>query len=313
MERLGKDSAEEVKVLFDKFPVSYYGFKLFSEKFGNPLVWPRKKIAKLKSNLWMSKTDQKSFDRVKKLISVGWYYQAALELNQIFAPPTAENKVIMASWYSKAMSFPTAIKLLGEANDMDSKFRAPEYLDLVYPFLFRNVIEAEAKKNSLSPYLLVGLIRQESAFLLKAISTSQAQGLMQMIPATAQEIAQDLRVKNFNSADIFDPKVNIQFGTHYIAKMIRTYGNNIPLGLAAYNAGPMRLRKYLTSRNDTKDLNKLSTTDFNSDLWIEELPWMETNIYVKSILRNAITYQILDGSKTEVQNPFWVPFIFQKK
>jgi soluble lytic murein transglycosylase len=312
MERLGKDTSEETKILFEKFPNSYYGFKLFSEKFGNPLIWPRRKISPLKTKLWMTESDQKSFNRAKKLITVGWYYQASLELNQIFLPPTAENKVIMASWYSKAMSFPSAIKLLGEATDLDIKFRAPEYLDFIYPFAFRNAIESEAKKNGLNPYLIAGLIRQESAFLMKAVSTSQAQGLMQMIPPTALEVAQELKVKNFNAATIFEPKMNIQFGTHYIAKMIRNYENNIPLGLAAYNAGPVRLKKYLVSRNDTRDLSRLSTNDFNSELWIEELPWFETNIYVKSILRNAITYQILETGKTEVQNPLWTPFIFLK-
>jgi soluble lytic murein transglycosylase-like protein len=92
----------------------------------------------------------------------------------------------------------------------------------------------------------------------------------------------------------------------------KQFANNISIGLAAYNAGPQRLKKFFEGRPEVLKQELLSQQDPWSDLWIEELPWLETNLYVKSILRNAIIYQVLDKKEVEVTKPVWLTLINSK-
>ncbi len=87
--------------------------------------------------------------------------------------------------------------------------------------------------------------------------------------------------------------------------MIKQFNGNVSVGLAAYNAGPQRLKKFFEYRPEVENPDLLSQSDPWSDFWIEELPWLETNLYVKSILRNRIIYQLLDQGSFELPDPVW--------
>lgn len=97
------------------------------------------------------------------------------------------------------------------------------------PSSFDRYIWAAGSRYNIDPYLIKAVIRTESDFDSRAVSKKGAQGLMQLMPATANE----LRVH-----DPFDPADNINGGTKYLRKMLDTFGNNLVLSLAAYNAGP---------------------------------------------------------------------------
>ena len=74
---------------------------------------------------------------------------------------------------------------------------------------------------------------------------------MQLLPATAQELVHDFKIKDFQVPEsLYDPDLNIKLGSNYLARMIKNFGGNMPLALAAYNAGPTRLRRWLAARKD---------------------------------------------------------------
>jgi len=125
------------------------------------------------------------------------------------------------------------------------------------------------------------IIRQESAFDSDAYSTSLAQGLMQVIPATARGIASDLNMEDYVLGDGFKPPINIEMGAYYISKQVSRWGN-VRLGLVAYHGGPGNLGNW-QSRYESDDL----------DLFLEKIPAGSTRNYVKAVYRNYLVYEEL--------------------
>jgi soluble lytic murein transglycosylase len=129
---------------------------------------------------------------------------------------------------------------------------------------------------------------------------------MQMIPPTAREIADDLKMGKINLPDdLFDPSRNITMGTHYVAKMLNQFKGHVPLALAAYNAGPTRVDRWLKSRQSLVGLEAGRTSAPESEIWVDEFPFAETSFYVKAILRNILLYQIVESGLIEAQEPLW--------
>ncbi len=311
---------ELYKLMQDKYYLTYYGLKLSSEKNNQNLSLntifngggSSSGNMNVKENFIFSELEKKAYDNSKILSAAGWYLEAQRELSQVLPVQSPQQKVLAAYIMAQNFSYPIIFSWATELFDSTPLMRNLGLLSLVFPFPFRTWIENEVKKYELSPYLIISLMRQESAFNLKAESTAQAQGLMQLIPATVQEVSQDLKMKNVTMEDMYNPQINIKFGTYYLAKVIRQFQNNVSVGLAAYNAGPQRLKRFFDGRPDLLKASDLSQADIWSDLWVEELPWLETNLYVKSILRNALVYQGLEKSNLEVMSPVWANLVSKK-
>ena len=103
------------------------------------------------------------------------------------------------------------------------------------PGPFGNLIHAAAEKHGVDESLITQVIAVESNFNPRAVSRKQAQGLMQLLPTTAAR---------YSVANIFDPAQNIDAGTHYLKDLLARYQGNLPLALAAYNAGPDMVERY---------------------------------------------------------------------
>jgi soluble lytic murein transglycosylase len=164
-----------------------------------------------------------------------------------------------------------------------------EFWTLLFPQLFWAEVQEAAKAISLDPLLILGVIRQESAFNPRAISPSDARGLMQLLPSTGREIYQRLGLESFRDELLFDPSLNVRLGAQYFGRLAESHRGNLILTLAAYNAGPARVKRWL---------QEASTADW--DEFIERLPYEETRLYIKGVLRNYGVYQwlyaqVLDG------------------
>lgn len=141
------------------------------------------------------------------------------------------------------------------------------------------------------------ITRQESQFAQNAISHAGARGLMQLMPGTAREQAGKLGV-NYMSADLIDsPSYNIQLGNGYFARMMDYYRGSYPLAVAAYNAGPGNVNKWLAANGDPRN-GSVGWIE-----WIERIPIYETKNYVQRVIENAAVYEQLNPDKVAYGGP----------
>ncbi len=131
------------------------------------------------------------------------------------------------------------------------------------------------------------IARQESQFAANAISHAGARGLMQLMPGTAREQAGKLGLQYMSASLIEDPQYNLRLGTAYFARMLDYYDGAYPLAIAAYNAGPGNVNKWLRANGDPR------TGAIDYLTWIERIPFFETKNYVQRVIENAAVYEQL--------------------
>ena len=156
-------------------------------------------------------------------------------------------------------------------------------LRVVYPFPYRDMVMSFARERNLDPYLLAGLIRQESAFVPDIVSRAGAVGLMQVVPATGRELARAVGPRGFHDDALTTPEVNIHLGSRFLVDLMRRYPD-MPLVLSAYNAGPTRADRW-KNFPEARD----------PDRFTERIPFAETRGYVKNVTRNRALYRYLYG------------------
>ncbi len=146
---------------------------------------------------------------------------------------------------------------------------------------------------------ILSIIRQESEFDLKANSHAGAKGLMQLMPYTAKLVAKQAKLPYTKSRLTTDPEYNINLGSHYIAGLILEYDGAYPFAIAAYNAGPKRVR-YWKKINKNPQKNQIDYVD-----WIELIKFRETRNYVQRVLENYNVYRyILEQKPIKMKNFF---------
>ncbi len=146
---------------------------------------------------------------------------------------------------------------------------------------------------------ILSIIRQESEFDLSANSHAGAKGLMQLMPYTAKLVAKQAKLPYVKSRLTTDPEYNINLGSHYIAGLILDYDGAYPYAIAAYNAGPNRV-KYWRKINGDPQKKKINYVD-----WIELIKFKETRNYVQRVLENYNVYRyILEQKPIKMKNYF---------
>jgi soluble lytic murein transglycosylase len=141
------------------------------------------------------------------------------------------------------------------------------------------------------------LIRQESQFAQNAVSHAGARGLMQLMPGTAREQAGKIGLSYAPESLMADPGYNIRLGSSYFARMMSYYGGSYPLAIAAYNAGPGNVNKFLRANGDPRT-GSISWID-----WIERIPLFETKNYVQRVIENAVVYNQMNPERATYRGP----------
>ncbi|HVS02659.1 MAG TPA: lytic transglycosylase domain-containing protein [Thermoanaerobaculia bacterium] len=158
----------------------------------------------------------------------------------------------------------------------------PEALALYYPLLYYDVVARWADGRGLPRELVLGVIRQESAFDPTATSHAGARGLMQLMPATARELAGKLGLP-YTTESLYQPDYSLQLGTAYLRQVHAMFPGEVELTLAGYNAGPYRIKRLWREAAPAQEI----------DAFIEGLPLEEPRTYVKRIVLLADSYRQL--------------------
>jgi soluble lytic murein transglycosylase len=151
---------------------------------------------------------------------------------------------------------------------------------LTHPIYFEPLVVAQAQAQQIDPLLLFALIRQESLFEPSATSSADARGLAQVIPDTGEWIAGRLKWSGWQPEDLWRPYISVEFGAWYLAVQLAAFDGQVMPALAAYNAGPGNVQKWLAA---TPDL----------DLFAETMAFSEPRRYVRSIYEGYYTYRRL--------------------
>ena len=151
----------------------------------------------------------------------------------------------------------------------------------IYPLKYSEYVEKYAKEYNIDKYMVYAIIKAESNFEENAKSASNAIGLMQIMETTAIETANKMGLE-VTEKDLFEPELNINIGLKYFTYLLNQYNNNYPLAIIAYNAGIGNVDNWIKN-----GIIKEDGTD------IENVPFKETNNYVRKILRDNKIYKEL--------------------
>lgn len=168
--------------------------------------------------------------------------------------------------------------------------RGTFFVDYSYPTLKNMPYE-----NTVENALVFSIIRQESEFNPLARSYADAMGLMQLVYPTAKEISKELNIKFSTKLSLFrSPRLNVTFGSYYLSKLLKTYNGSYILAIAAYNAGPGRVNKWIKKYGDPRELKSMDKVVE----WIEKIPFLETREYVQHVLSNIQIYRNILKNKS---------------
>jgi soluble lytic murein transglycosylase len=177
------------------------------------------------------------------------------------------------------------LTLLSPAGGPDD---APIFVQrLFYPILFEDLILAEAEKYEIDPALLLSIMRQESLFEQSAESIAGARGLMQVMPATGEYVAERGDFSDaFHPDQLWLPYLSVKFGAWYISQQLALFEGNQFAALAAYNAGPGNVLEWIKTSTDL-------------DVFVESIPYRESRVYIRNIYVNLAAYRRLYGATAE--------------
>jgi soluble lytic murein transglycosylase len=212
----------------------------------------------------------------------GWKDQSAF-LRTIAKAPTATDEYLSMISLSKALNRPDLAVMAGR----NARLKG---FDTIIPYGFPTVNVPSSEADNWT--LIHAISRQESQFDRAIVSHAGARGMMQLMPGTARETSGKIAMAYRPDALTSDTDYNIQLGSTYIKRMLAYYNGSYPLAVAAYNAGPGNVNKWLAANGDPRSggISMLS--------WIEKIPLFETRDYVQRVLENAVMYDHLNPGKS---------------
>jgi soluble lytic murein transglycosylase len=223
--------------------------------------------------------------RARELLLCELRSQAMIEWQFAFDELTANERqqaVALAAdwgWYDLAVTAATSQRIFFD-------------YDLLYPQPYESSVLAAARAARLPVSLIYGVIRQESLYRTDVVSSAGARGLMQLELSTAKPTAKALKLPAPHMADLFDPQINSTLGAEHLHLLLDKVDGQLPLALAAYNAGIAAASRWLPANS------------IAPDVWVENIPYNETRTYVQRILWHTVVYGWLrsDGQPQDTRS-----------
>ena len=273
------------QTVLSKYPDSYYAFRadgrITALKTGIDPGWKTNSYNRIPEDQTEIELPHSSVEltnlygaRIMELIKVG-DYETVLSF--------IKNDTFLESWINLQNGIISRSIVIAR-NAMDELSEKPNQGDskwkLVYPVYYPENINQNSGLNQLDPAIVLSLMKEESYFNTFALSYSNARGLMQIMPGTAKDISRWKGLGNYSGVQLFDPDVNIKLGTAYLSHVKGSLHNNMLFAVAAYNGGPGAVERWLNA-NQGRD----------TDEFIEDIPYEQTNTYVKKVYKSYWNYK----------------------
>jgi soluble lytic murein transglycosylase len=255
--------------------LNFYG-ALAAAELGQPLNLPPKP-APLTPAERDAPAMQPGFVRALTLVAIGLRGEGVREWN--YSLRGLNDRELLA-----AAQYACDHEVWDRCINTSERTRAEVDIEQRFPMPLRKDVSAQAREIGLDPAFVYGLIRQESRFIADARSGVGAQGLMQIMPATAKWTAKKIGLP-YTPALIADRDTNLKLGNAYLKLVLDDAGGSQAMAAAAYNAGPGRPRKWREG------------PVLDAAVWVENIPFPETRDYVKKVLSNSTYYAALLGVK----------------
>lgn len=280
---LTAESRELFAAVLSEAPEGYYA-DLAEQQLATPLPPPAAPAPLAVAPPLSLTTHEYHWSRSRELQAAAMNGAAARELSALARelPNGGEREPFLLEAYSDLEAHGRALRL---AQRLGAGELSPETLAAyLYPRAYWSRVTAAADAARLDPYVVLALMRQESAFDPDAVSSAAAYGLMQLLVRTASRVSD----RPIEQAGLFDPTTNIDLGTRYLRQLLDRYQGNLAKALAAYNGGEDAVAKW-----------ERRTPGAATDEFVETISYRETRHYVKQVLGNYRHYRRLYGAPGE--------------
>lgn len=264
-----------------------YNFAIAKGDWGEARVWKPRDVDSL--------ADMPHMDQALKLDKLGLHAEVARELraSDFDSRPEAAEVGLWLAWknYAHDIAYRLAQKKFRWVlKHTPGKDRFAYFVwEQAYPKAYDPVVTRLDTKGDIDPLLIWSIMKNESAFKPRVISPAGAVGLMQLMPTTANLMARDMGEGKVSVGDLYRPAMNIAYGINYLDKLAGMFPGNAVAVIASYNAGEQAVNRWLANG-----------TFADIEEWIEEIPYSETNLYVKKVLTSYWRYQRLYGGQVRV-------------
>jgi soluble lytic murein transglycosylase len=220
---------------------------------------------------------QPALIRAHELFDCDMTDEAGAEWTSALEAADAAMKVQAAQLASRWGWYSQSIATLAQTGEFDD-------IALRYPRPFVDAVVQAGKLAQLPQDWILAVMRQESLFRKDAVSHADARGVMQMVPSTAAAVARRWHLSSPGRDGLFDPSIAVPLGAAYFRELLDRYGEQLAVSLAAYNAGPAAVVRWLPAQ------------PMDADVWIENIPYNETRAYVQHILEHIVAFASARGA-----------------
>jgi soluble lytic murein transglycosylase len=227
--------------------------------------------------------------RAERLLDSGMQTEASWEIDAVSQSYVSAKDVAhlsaLADWLTDHDLPQLTLKVGKAERDLVGLGNLPRAVQKqVYPAAWGDLVVEQSARYGVDPLLMLAMIRQESSFDPKAQSAAPAFGLTQIVPSTGRNIASRLAIDDFSTRDLFKPAVSLQFGSWFLSQLQSDFPHHPFAPLAAYNAGGGNVSRWLDRYGD------------DPDFFVELIPFVETQTYLRIVYDNYRHYQLLYGS-----------------